>query len=157
MLITSFPLSLPPLSIQTQGLLNRELPWWLRQYRNCLQCRRPRFSPWIGKIPWRRKWQPTPVFLSEKSHGQRSLVCYSPWGQKESDLTECLSTVMFNIVLDVRGEHDEHQLRRTLRAWSRHMDSSFCSGAPVHSTLRHTVLLTKWGEKREKWVEGMFS
>ena len=38
------------------------------------QCRRPRFNPWVGKIPWRRKWQPTPVFLPRKSHGHRSLV-----------------------------------------------------------------------------------
>ena len=79
MLITSFPLSLPSPSIQPQGLLKRGLPWWLRQYRNCLQCRRPRFSLWIGKIPWRRKWQPTPVFLPEESHGERSLAGYSPW------------------------------------------------------------------------------
>ena len=54
----------------------------------CLQCRRPRFDPWFGKIPWRRKWQPTPVFLPGKSHGPRSLVGYSPWGHKESDMTE---------------------------------------------------------------------
>ena len=90
MLITSFPLSLPFPSIQTQGLLKRGLPWWLRQYRNCLQCRRPRFSLWIGKIPWRRKWQPTPVFLPEESHGQRSLIGYSPRGRKQSDMTERL-------------------------------------------------------------------
>ena len=37
-----------------------------------LKGRRPRFNPWVGKVPWRRKWQPTPVFLSGKSHGQRS-------------------------------------------------------------------------------------
>ena len=41
---------------------------------------RPRFDPWVGKVPWRRKCQPTPVFLPGKSHGQRSLVDYSPWG-----------------------------------------------------------------------------
>ena len=46
----------------------------------CLQCRRPRFNPWVGKIPWRRKWQPTPVLLPGKFHGLRSLVGYSPWG-----------------------------------------------------------------------------
>ena len=46
-----------------------------------------RFDPWVGKIPWRRKWQPTPVLLPGKSHGQRSLVGYSPWGRKESDMT----------------------------------------------------------------------
>ena len=44
----------------------------------------------IGKIPWRRNWQPTPVFLPGKSHGRRSLVGYSPWGCKESDTTERL-------------------------------------------------------------------
>jgi len=38
------------------------------------------FSPWVGKIPWRRAWQPTPVFLPGESHGQRSLVGYRPWG-----------------------------------------------------------------------------
>ena len=46
------------------------------------QCRRRGFHSWVGKIPWRRKWQPTPVFLPGKSHGQRSLVGYSPWGHK---------------------------------------------------------------------------
>ena len=49
------------------------------------------FSPWARKIPWRRKWQPTPVFLSENSRRQRSLVGYSPWGHKESGMKEQLS------------------------------------------------------------------
>ena len=56
----------------------------------CLQCRRPGFNPWVRKIPWRRKWQPTPVFLPGESHGQISLVGYSPWGHKECDMTEWL-------------------------------------------------------------------
>ena len=43
--------------------------------------------PWVGTIPWRRKWQPTPVFLPGKSHGRRILLGYSPWGRKESDTT----------------------------------------------------------------------
>ena len=47
-----------------------------------------RFNPWVGKVPWRRKWQPTSVLLSGKSHGQRSLVGSSPWGCKEPDTTE---------------------------------------------------------------------
>ena len=47
-------------------------------------------EPWIRKIPWRRKWQPTPVFLPGESHGWRSVVGYSPWGRKESDTTERL-------------------------------------------------------------------
>jgi len=41
-----------------------------------LQCRRSRFSPWVGKIPWRRKWLPTPVFLLREFHGQRTLAGY---------------------------------------------------------------------------------
>ena len=47
---------------------------WLRQLRICLQCRRLGFDPLVRKIPWRRKWQPTPVLLPGKSHGQRNLV-----------------------------------------------------------------------------------
>ena len=50
-----------------------------------------RVRPWIGKIPWRRKWQPTPVFLPGKLHGCGNLIGHSPWGRKESDTTEKLS------------------------------------------------------------------
>ena len=46
------------------------------------------FHPWVGKILWRRAWQPTPVFLPAESHGQRSMAGYGPWGCKESDTTE---------------------------------------------------------------------
>jgi len=46
----------------------------------CLQCRRPGFDSWVRKIPWRRKWQPTPVFLPGESHGQRSLIGYTVHG-----------------------------------------------------------------------------
>ena len=52
------------------------------------RCKRRGFDPWVGKIRWRRKWQPTPVFLPGESHGQRSLTGYSPEGCKESDTTE---------------------------------------------------------------------
>ena len=54
----------------------------------CRRCKRRRFNPWVGKIPWRRAWQPTPVFLPGESHGRRSLVGYSPWDCKELDTTE---------------------------------------------------------------------
>ena len=49
------------------------------------------FSPWVGKILWRREWLPTPLFLPEEFHGQRSLVGYSSWGHKESDTIEWLT------------------------------------------------------------------
>ena len=53
-----------------------------------VQRRRWRFDPWVGKIPWRRKWQLTPVFLTRKSHEQWSLAGYSSWGSKELDMTD---------------------------------------------------------------------
>ena len=54
----------------------------------CRRCKRCRFNPWVGKIPWRRKWQPTSVFFAAESHGQRSLAGYGPWGRTESDMIE---------------------------------------------------------------------
>ena len=48
------------------------------------------FNPWVQKIPWRTKWQPTPVFIPGKFHEQRSLEVYSLWGRKESNITERL-------------------------------------------------------------------
>ena len=55
------------------------------------QCTRLGFNPWVEKIPWRRTWQPTSVFLPGESHGQRSLVGYSPWGHRQSDMTSNLA------------------------------------------------------------------
>ena len=72
------------------SLVSLPLPWWLKPYSICLQCRRPGFNSWVRKISWRRKWHPTPVAVPGKSHGRRSLVGYSPWGHKESDTTERL-------------------------------------------------------------------
>ena len=60
--------------------------------RICLQRRRPGFDHWVRKIPWRKEWLPTPVFLPE-FHGQRSLVGYSPWGHKDLDTTEHACTI----------------------------------------------------------------
>ena len=54
--------------------------------RICLPVKRLRFIPWINKIPWRRKWQPTPVLMPGESHGQRSLVCYSLFQRVGHDL-----------------------------------------------------------------------
>ena len=62
------------------------LPLWLSWSRIYLQCRRPGFNPWVGKIPWRRERLPTPVFGPREFHG-----LYSPWGRKESDKTQRLS------------------------------------------------------------------
>ena len=66
-------------------------PWWLSGKESTYQCRRLGFNPRVRKIPWRRKWQLTLIFLPGKSHGQRTLAGYSPWGHKESDTTELLN------------------------------------------------------------------
>ena len=63
------------------------LTWCCGKEPAC-QYRRFGFDSWVGKIPWRSKWQPAPVFSPGKSYGQRSLVDYSPWGHKKSDMTE---------------------------------------------------------------------
>ena len=60
----------------------RVLLWWLCDKEPACQGRRCRFNPWVRKIPWRRKWQLTPVFLPGKSHGHRGMVGYSPWSCK---------------------------------------------------------------------------
>ena len=67
-----------------------------------LQCRRHGFGPWVGKIPWRKEWLPTPVFLPGISHGQRSLAGYSLWGRTELDMTNTFTfhfTELLNSVL----------------------------------------------------------
>ena len=58
------------------------LPWWLSNKEAACQCRRHRFDPWVRKILWTRKQQSTLVFLPGKSHGQRNLIGYSPWGSQ---------------------------------------------------------------------------
>ena len=80
-----------------------QLPWWLRRLSVCLQCGRPGFNPWVWKIFWRRKWQPTPVFLPGKSHGWRNLVGYSPWGRKELDMTERTHSLTHSLILSHRS------------------------------------------------------
>ena len=66
---------------------NLGLAKWLSGKESACQCKRHRFDLWVGKIPWRRKWEPILVFLPGKFHEQRSLADYSPWGHKELDTT----------------------------------------------------------------------
>ena len=78
------------------------LPQLFSGKESACQCRRHGFNPWIRKIPWRRKWQPIPVFLLGKFHGQRSPVGYSPWSCKrvEHDLAtkqqKCIQYILLN-------------------------------------------------------------
>ena len=68
----------PPSNAGDDGLI-RGLSRWLSAKESACQVGDPGSKPWVGKIPWRRKRQPTPVFLPGKSHGQRSLASYGPW------------------------------------------------------------------------------
>ena len=88
--LTSFSISLPLGSRHLRWFSGRESAWW---------CKRCGFLPWVGKIPWRRKWQPTSVFLPGKSHGQNNLAGYSVHGvAKESNTVRLLNTT-------TRGPH----------------------------------------------------
>ena len=84
------------------------LPRWHSGKESACQCRRHKrwgFDPWGRKIPWRRKWQPTPIFLPGKFHGQRSMASYSPWGRKEHIYTG--TTVDYtNTALYLYGAYD---------------------------------------------------
>ena len=118
--------------------INRALPKWHSGKESACQCRRHGLGPWVGKIPWRRKWQPAPVFLPGKSQGQRSPAGYSPWGHKESDTIErlrgCLCTCAYT--------HTQHKQRldRLVRT---------CPGRLCHDAKSWTVLLARpCGEQR---------
>ena len=81
-----------------QAIVHRVAQSWTRmrrlstQARQCRRCKKYGFNPWIRKIPWSREWLPTPVFLPGKFLRQRNLAGYRPWGCKELDTTEQLST-----------------------------------------------------------------
>ena len=77
----------------------------------CLHWGRPGFDPWVRKIPWRRKRQPTPILLPGKFHGWRSLVGFSPWDCKELDMTEQLPSL---IHIDLGGKRDSQVLKLKL-------------------------------------------
>ena len=85
-------ISTPHPQLLLRGTRHCGLPKWFSGKEPTCQCRRCRFDPWIRKIPWRRKWQPTPVFLPGKSHEQRTLTGYSLRGRIQWDMTKQLST-----------------------------------------------------------------
>ena len=106
-----------------------------------MECRRPGFSPQVGKIPWRREWLPTAVFLPGESHG-----LYSPWGHKESDMTErLLLTIYQNLPESLSswafcpGKHTKISIQFSSVAQScpTLCDPMNCStpGLPVHHQL----------------------
>ena len=92
-----------------QSVDTLRLPRWLCSKEPTCQCRGPKrhgFDPWARKIPWRRAWQPTSVFLSRESLGQRNLAGYSPWGCKVRHDLECMH-------IDTLSDWDQTSCRHT--------------------------------------------
>ena len=98
-----------------------------------LQCGRPGFDPWVRKIPCRRKWHPTPVFLPGESHGLRSLVGCSPRDHKESDTTEWLCLLTYLEILGV-NVHRPLQVTPENFGWS-----ALSHGSPSVVTIRDSL------------------
>ena len=107
------------------------------------QCRRCGLDPWLGETPWRRKWQPTPVFFPGKFHGQRSLVGYSPWGDKR--IGHDLATKQQQpLIENWRKEKGETVLGK-LRDWGKRkrMELTGCRGGQG-KTQSHIGKQTIW-------------
>ena len=102
------------------------LLWQLSGKEAAYQCRRHGFSPWVEKIPWRRKGQLTPVFLPGESHGQRNLAGYSPWGRKESDTTKQMNTHACNPCLFFEGTKKANKLVKCGHQGAGHLASAWC-------------------------------
>ena len=98
----------------------RGLSWWLGCKESTCQCRRHRFDPWVGKIPWRREWQPTPVMLPGKSHGQKSLADSSAWGLRGVGHNRVTNTFF---LLSILGRATEGGIQR----WGLLSPGDMCS------------------------------
>ena len=80
------------------------LPHWLSGIESACQCRRRGFDHWVRKSPWRKKWQLTVIFLPGKSHGQRSLAGYSPWGRQELNMTYWLKNIVIQSSASIKTD-----------------------------------------------------
>ena len=89
----------------------------------CKKWKTRSFNPCVGKVLWRRKWQPTPVFLPGKFNGQRSLAGYSLWGCKELDMTQQLSTHMYTQILSKVGQRKANILPHHLYVESNFLEN----------------------------------
>ena len=111
------------------------LPWWHSGKESTCHCRRHKrlgFDSCVGKIPWNSKWQPNPVFVPGKFHGQRSLVGYSPWGHKEWDTIEHIT--LNSLARSIQTK----KTRFWLLGWSSVWESEWLS--PVASLWWHGSL-----------------
>ena len=115
-----------------------------KKKKTCLQCRRLGFSPWVRKIPWRRKCQPTPVFVPGKSPGQRRLAGYSPWDRKS--WTQLSNETTTNIKLQLQHPHGVY-ISGQLKVDKLRPITYVVSHTEVHST-ENSV-------EQGRWVQGV--
>ena len=109
-----------------------------RAVKNLAECRRRGLYPWVRKIPWRSTWQPTPVFLPGEFHGQKILVGYSPWGCKESDMTEHSTRTHTHVCTHIYGKKTNRIQLQTVQ--SLFNDEIFAFNSKLHSLLPfHTL------------------
>ena len=108
------------------------------------------FDPWVRKIPWRQKWQPTPILLPGEFHGKRSLAGYSPWGCKQSDMTERLHFLSLSFRSSRSTQPYQHQgtAQRTSHALS-HLVFWTASGGRYHCYLLLPILHMRTLKHRE--------
>ena len=112
-----------------------------QRVKNCLQCRRHRrhtFDPWVRKIPWRRAWQPTLVFLPRESRGQRGLVGCGLWGGKESkttEVTEHAHTGTVKHTLLPTGIFSEEKQLMIMKKWTMTTTAGWGEWAMIHHWL----------------------
>ena len=104
-----------------------------------LQCRRPGFDPWVGKIPWRRKWQPTPIFLPGESQGQRSLGGYSLWVARVRHDWVTKHTAHTYIHIHIRSDQSLSRVRLFATLWIA-AHRAFLSITNSRSSLRLTSI-----------------
>ena len=128
---------------ETQSNMGFQVVWVVRIH---LQCRRCGFDTWVGKIPWRRKWKPTPGLVPGKFHGQRSLVgyIYSTWGRKELDTTWRLNNSKSNCAISIG-------LLMLLNCVLEKTQSLGLQGDPTSPSWRRSVLSVHWKDWCWSW------
>ena len=131
---------------------------WLSGKESTCRSRRPRFDPWLRKIPWRRKWPPTPVFLPGKSHGQRNLVDYCPWSHKRAGhdlMTEFIENQGPAVIFKVWSPDQQHQQPPgNLSRWhiprpNPNLPNQNLWRLEPNNLCFNLVILTKWFQRQE--------
>ena len=127
--------------------------WFIGKESACQsrRCKRHVFDPWVGKVPWSRKWQPTPIFLPGKSLGQRSLVGYSPRGHKESDMTEWAQIhmqLLRRIIYTVKGTINKRKKKPS--EWEKILANDLCHKGLILKYIKNSCSLIFLKRKQVK-------